>query len=85
MIWEQPYVGVRRTYYILRPEKFEKWDKLSQDINNYNKGNLLEGPRKLKTSHQGGSCLSEFGKIPAEIFGESATFSVTFCIPYKNQ
>ena len=38
---------LRRTYYIWRPEKFEKWDKLSED--NFQEI-FLQGPCKLKTS-----------------------------------
>ena len=34
---------------------------------------------------QGGSQPLECGKIPAEIFQKSATFSMTFCKTYKNQ
>ena len=37
------------------------------------------------TNNQGGSRPSECGKIPAEIFRKSATFSETFCKTYKNQ
>ena len=38
-----------------------------------------------KQQQQGGSRLSEFRKIPIEIFRKSTTFSVTFCKKYKNQ
>ena len=38
-----------------------------------------------KPGNQGHRRLSEFRKIPEEIFQKSTTFSVTFCKKYKNQ